>query len=443
MKPQALRHSSSLATGSSCWPMMLVCLVPWLALPDLQAGGRTELFACETGPGPLLCFVRPENRNGKPLAGDPDDRLESVYVWSAGDPRPPQRVMRCDVPLPDFLHRISQHVVLIRYDYRLQLLDLKAGKMERLLSSEDQSDLVRADGNRLYVLQQTVPPDSSGYRLKTKDGKTVLDEWHRPKDRLCAYLAGEARKTVELAEPLIEAVLHHDAEGFWVVTAETKPRLLHLTTQGAITDELSWQADWATCEAKFSLSPDARHIALSILRTDQDFHRFRDLVVMSREKKAIIQTVRDIDLRSSSLILSSSTPSLPLDWLDRSHLSFLMGFNFKAQVLDIETQAITSSDLTPAVPQERDPRKAIGKFETAHGRVWFGKDTELAGSVLDAKGRWVSSCLEFSTDSGWAALSSPDLDGVLVLEGEKKNRRKLIEGWCYDLHWLAASGEKP
>ena len=107
------------------------------------------------------------------------------------------------------------------------------------------------------------------------------------------------------------------------------------------------------------------------------------------------------------------------------------------------TQAITESDQTPTAPQERDPRKAAGSFETAHGRVWFGKDSALAGSVLDAEGRWVSSCLEFSPDSGWAALSSPDLDGVLVLDGAQRSKRQLIEGWCYDLQWLAAASRKP
>jgi hypothetical protein len=421
---------------------MAACLLLWLASPHLQAGGRRDLFGCEPGAGPLLVFVRPENQHGKPSGGDQSDRLESVYVWSAGDPRPPQRVIRCNVPLPKFLHRISQHGVLIRYDDRLQLLDLKAGKMEQLLKADDQSDLVRADGSTLYVLQQTVPRESYGYRLKTKDGKTVLDQWHRPKDQLCAYFAGDAPKTVELLEPLIEAVLQHDAAGFWVVTAEKTPRLLHLSTQGAITDTLPWQADWAVCEAKFSLSPDARHIAFSILRTDQDFHGLRDLVVMSREKKAIIQTVRDIDLRNS--FLSSSTPSLQLAWLDRSTLRFGSYFFSSWQVLNIETLAITKFDPASAPKQESsDHRNVVGKFETTHGKVWFGKDTDLAASVLDARGRWVSSCLEFSPDSAWAALASPVLDGVVVLDGEKKERRKLIEGWCYDLRWLGAANTVP
>ncbi|MCX6852685.1 MAG: hypothetical protein NTY98_27665 [Verrucomicrobia bacterium] len=442
MKLQTNRHRSSLTPGYSWLRMIIACLLPWLAAADLQAGGRQELFASEAGEGPLLFFVRPENSHGKPLADDEGDRRESVYVWSAGDPGPPQRVMRCDVPLPNFLHRISQQGVLIRYHDRLQLLDLKAGKMERLLKTDDQSDLVRADGTTLYVLQQTVPRESSGYRLKTQDGKTVLDEWHRPKDRLCAYFAGDVPKTVELAEPLIEAVLQHDAEGFWVVTAETPPRLLHVSTQGVITDALPWQADWAVCEAKFSLSPDARHMALSILRTDQDFHERRDLVVMSREKKAILQTVRDIDLRNS--LLSGSTPSLQLAWLDRSTLRFGSYFFSSWQVLNVETLAITKFDPTAVLQREpSDPRIVVGKFETTHGRVWFGKDTELAGSVLNAKGNWVSSCLEFSPDSAWAALASPELDSVVVLDGENRTRRKLIDGWCYDLRWLGAPGEKP
>lgn len=437
------RHAS-LASGYSCVQMMFACLLSWLSVFDLQAGGRTELFVSDPGNGPLLFFVRPESNDGKPSGGDSDERRESVYVWSAGDPGPPQRVMRCNVPQPDFLHRISRRVVLIRYDYKLQLFDLKAGKMERLLKSEDQGDFVRADGNTVYVLQHTVPRESYGYRLKTQDGKTVLDEWYRPRDRLCAFTAGDAQKIVELAGFLIEAILQHDAEGFWVVTAETQPRLLRLSPQGEITDELPWQVEWAACEAKFSLSPDARHIALSILRTDQDFHRSRDLVVMSREKKAIVKTVRDINLTTSSLLLGSSTPSLQLEWLDRSTLRFILGFSFKGQVLNIETEAITELDQTPLQQRKSsDSREVVGKFETTHGKVWFGKDADLAASVLNAKGRWVSSCLEFSPDSAWAALASPVLDGVVVLDGEKKARRKLIEDWCYDLHWLAASGAKP
>ena len=444
MKLTIHRRHSSHVFGRSWLPMMLACLLPWLASPDLQAGGRTELFVSNPGNGPLLFFVRPENSNGKPSGGDQSERRESVYVWSASDPGPPQRVMRCNVPLPDFLHRISRQVVLIRYDYRLQLFDLKAGKMERLLKSEDQGDFVRADGNTVYVLQHTIPRESYGYRLKTMDGKTVLDEWYRARDRLCAFTAGDVPKILELAGFLIEAILQHDAEGFWVVTAETQPRLLHLSPQGEITDALPWQADWVACEAKFSLSPDARHMALSILRTDQDFHRSRDLVVMSREKKAIIKTVRDINLTNSSFTLSSSTPSLQLAWLDHNTLRFILGFSFKGQVLNIETQAITESDQTRLQQQKSpDPREVVGKFETTHGKVWFGKDADPAASVLDAKGRWVSSCLEFSPDSAWAALASPVLHGVVVLDGEKKTRRKLIEDWCYDLHWLAASGAKP
>ncbi len=416
-----------------------MCMLLGFTCSALHAGQGLKIFACEPGEGPMLVFVRPENSDGRPLVGSRDDRSENVYVWSAGDPEPPHRVIHCNVPLPHFLHRLSRHEVLIRYDYRLQLLDLKAGKMTQLLKTKDQSDLVRADGNTLFLLQHTVPQESYGYRLETRDGKTVLDGWHRPKDRLLAYFAGEVPKTVELAEPLIEAILHHDAAGFWVVTAETKPRLLHLSPQGKITDELPWHADWAVCEAKFLMSPDARHIAFSILRTDQDFHSCRDLVVMSREKKTIIKTVSDIDMRSSSLMFGSATQSLQLAWLDRSHLQFRLMLGFEGEVLDVETLAVTKSDLKALYPQEpRDKREVVGKFETTFGKVWFGKDTELAASVLDAKGDWVSSCLEFSPDSSWAALASPDLDCVVVLDGEKRSRRKLIDGWCYDLGWLDA-----
>ncbi|WP_395753075.1 hypothetical protein [Prosthecobacter sp.] len=414
-----------------------MCLLFGFMCAPLQADQGLKIFACEPGEGPLLVFVRPENSDGRPLVGSRDDRSENVYLWSAGDSEPPKRVIHCNVPLPRFLHRISRHEVLIRYEDRLQLLDLKAGKMTPLLKTKDQSDLVRADGDTLYLLQHTVPRESYGYRLETRDGKTVLDEWYRPKDRLFAYFAGEVPKTAELAEPLIEAILQQDAAGFWVVTAETKPRLLHLSPQGKITEELPWQADWAVCEAKFLLSPDSRHIAFSILRTDQDFHSCRDLVVMSREKKTVIKTVSDIDLRSSSLMLGSATPSLQLAWLDRSHLQFQLMLGFQGEVLDVETLAVAKSDLKALHPQEpRDKRQVVGKFETTFGRVWFGKDTELAASVLDAKGDWVSSCLEFSPDSSWAALASPDLDCVVVLDGEKRRQRRLIDGWCYDLGWL-------
>ncbi|WP_221306286.1 hypothetical protein [Prosthecobacter vanneervenii] len=352
-------------------------------------------------------------------------------------------MMRCDAPPPRFLHRIKQHVVLIRYDDRLQLLDLKAGKMERLLKAEEPSDLVRTDGDTIYFLRQTVRCESYGYRLKTLDGKTVLDEWYRPRDRLCAYTAGDAPKTAELAEPFIEAVLQHDEEGFWVVTAETQPRLLHLTTHGRITDMLPWQADWAVCEAKFLLSPDARHIALSILRMDQDFHGCRDLVVMSREKKAILKTVRDVDLRNS--ILDSSTPSIRMEWLGRNTLQFGTNFSFNGQVLNVDTSAISESSASkPDLRQvTADQRVVAGKFETTFGQVWFGHDKELAGSVLNAKGDWVSACLEFSPDAQWAALTSSDLDCVVVLDGEKRSRRRLIDGWCSDLEWLGGWGVKP
>lgn len=422
--------------------MFFACLLSWLISSSLQAGGDFELFAARPDAGPLLVFVRPEDSQDKPIKGGEADRHESVYVWNAGDPGPPQRVMRCNVPLPDFLHRISQQVVLIRYDDRLQLLDLKAGKMERLLKSDDESGLVRAEGNTVYFVQQTAPPKSHGYRLKSQDGKTVLDQWPRPKDRLCSYFAGDASLTVELAEPLIEGVLQHDAEGLWVVTAEAVPQLLHVSVQGVITDVLPWQADWAVGLARVSLSPDGRHLAFSILRTDQDFHGRRDLVVMSREKKAIIQTVRDIDLSTS--VLASVAPSLDLNWLDRSTLRFGRSLFSRGQILNVETLAIGMSEPAPATGREESERRTVvGKFETTFGKAWFGKDSELAGSVLNAKGNWVSACLEFSSDGGWAALTSRGPDSVVVLDGEKRSRRRLIEGWCYDLRWLAAPGMKP
>jgi hypothetical protein len=410
-----------------------------LASPyKVHAGGKVEIFASEPSGGPLLSFVRPENRHDKPVGGDQGDRHENVYLWSAGDAKPPQRLMRCDGPLPDFLHRISRQDVLIRYDDRLQILNLKVGKMQRLLKGEELSDLVRVDGDDIYLLKHSMSRKSFGYQLKTLNGKTVLDVWHRPKDRLCAFTAGEFPKIVEFAEPLIEAVLRHDEAGFWVVTSETQPRLLHLSKQGAITDTLPWQSDWAACEAKFSLSPDAKYIALSILRTDQDFHRSRDLVVMSCDKKAIIHTVRDFDVALP--LHFSSTPSLQLVWADKRILRFGSDYKPKWQVLDVETLAVTKSDQTPAEPQQSPKlRTVVGRFETTHGKVWFGKDTAVAASVLDAKGHWVSSCLEFSPDSAWAALASPELDGVVVLDGENRSRRKLIEGWCYDLHWLTGS----
>lgn len=49
---------------------------------------------------------------------------------------PPRRVIRCDRP-PDYLHRVDQKVVLVRWDYRLQLFDLEEGKLERLWKGDE------------------------------------------------------------------------------------------------------------------------------------------------------------------------------------------------------------------------------------------------------------------------------------------------------------------
>jgi hypothetical protein len=393
--------------------------------------------------GPLMTFVRPEDQNGNPHQGN--GRFEAVYWWSPGLEGPAKLLYKCRSArnLPKFLHRVDSDRVLISILDRCQVLNMPTAILEPLWPGDDQTKFIKGEGDSTFFLYRSVPDPKKGIKIeKNNTGVAVATDWYRPRDFLYVAKIGHTTSREVLYEQALETICLIDDSGFWAITADEPRELIRLTNGGEVASAIRIESNWIAEWIEIVPSPDGKFLALSVLRNDQSFNDRRDLVLARVSDGKLLNRVNDV---VTNIWLSSITQPINMNWLDSNRL-FFKNLNLEtpklgSMVLDANQLAVrkpTPAEQLAANPAESDQRERVGHFETEFGKVWFAGDTEPAGNVLNKKGIHESAELKLSDDGRWAAFSAPFTKGVFVLDGEKRSKHKVLEGWIYGLWWLPA-----
>ncbi len=354
---------------------------------------------------------------------------------AAGDKAVP--VWRGNVPLVVPLHRLTRDLTVIKSASDCYLWDMAKGLATPLWSGEDQTSLLKVEGGKIFFLRRLRPDPISGMKLKSgKNGKTVAEDWFRPRDKVCTLTPGDKAGAVELAVPALEHFVETGPAGIWAVTADEPRKLCFIANDGTVTEIIPFDRHWVASETHPVFSPARDYLALSVLHDEQDFHSERELIVVDVKRKVVTHVSHDVSIDNWGAYPSP----IKMTWLDATHLLFGDGKN--GQVLDapsavlsapteVQRKAVAPSQV-PAPARERK-----GLFDSAFGKIWFAGDKELAGSVLDKDGVGVRD-MEISKDGKWAAFCDPDSDEVFLLDGANRRKQRLVSGWAYGIKWLPA-----
>src|SRR5213075_637557 len=87
---------------------------------------------------------------------------------------------------------------------------------------------------------------------------------------------------------LIERVLGIEKDSFWVITAGANRKLCKISKTGRREEIVGMDEHWVAPEIHYSFSPGGKHLALSALHDQHDFHKERELVVIDLQRKRVV-----------------------------------------------------------------------------------------------------------------------------------------------------------
>lgn len=427
----------------------LLCLS--LVIPGLlpaQTPERLEFNPAKPGPGPILFFFRPEDAHGTP-SQRARPRMETLYMVDPAGFKQPQMLWRGDIPRPLIGERVTKDQLLIDYKDGMHLVDLSTGAVTPLLAGKDGTRFIEAEGGTIYFTRNTVPDPLRGYDLETgENGKTVVKNYSRDRNLIYRYELGEAAEAQQVSSIYVEKLLAVDKDGFWVITADEPQQILRISRRGAATAIGDFDSQWVACATTHEFSPDRRYLALGVLHRQQDFHEERTLVICDLKDNRAVFTDADIPLGPN--LFSGRSMFLDLSW--RSPIILACGGPFASlEIEGGETRFVdasrrarldeAASNFPPPVSEEPPARTRTGLLEVAHGEIYFPGTSKPIASALDERNTQVTD-MDTSADGHWGAYCDPTTDAVYLIDGAKREKIKLLNGWSYGVVWRSVPKEQ-
>lgn len=394
--------------------------------------GQPQFKPMELSGGPLLSFVHPEDENGKSQPGG-GERLEVFYLFDPVVHKKPQAIMREDIHSPRLVGRVSKNIVVWDYKSQLFTANLAKGTISPLLQEKGDNVLVAIESDRIYFLKRLVSDSMHGVELNHReDGKSVPRSWFRARDVLYEYKIDRSTPARPVSPLVFEHFFEAAPDGFWGITSESPHKVVRIDRKGTVHEEFDLGADWVLWRTVHQFSPTRRYLALSFNHREQDFPSNRTLLICDLQEKRIAYQDRKVSVPQGL----SMSPSLSLNWLNDSLLRYDVWFSggvVDAQKSEKLDQAAAAKFLH-RLPNE--PADKFFRWEKG-GLLYFAGGDEPVANVLD--GDVIVGEITISPDEKWAASDGTNGAGVTFIDGVKKKKRVIIDGWGYQLHWLPSS----
>ncbi len=413
----------------------------------LSFSANADTFSpVEVSESALLFFVRPEDGKGASASGSDAERIEVLYAYDATLHAQPQRIWSGGNPRPRPIARLSRDVVLIERLSQHHFLNLRTGETTPLVGPGAETEFLANGPGGMFFLKQSVGGGSSSGsmrlgRSETDPNITVVKDYDRPKHLLYRYDVNATieEKTRLLSTVGIERVLHHEGGNSWVISSgdeEHKGRkLCKLGRDGSLNELIGIDDHWVASMVGFHLSPSGNYLALTALHDQHDFHGERELTIVDLGKKRVAYSRERItDLFGGF----GNGPSLFVRWHGISLLS--VGWS---ELVDLSGPEVTVKPFPDDPSELLGPvlsRETTGFFDHEHGLLFFHGDEEPVANVLSSP-QAKSSDLELDERGEWAAFVPIHERGIYLVDGRKKQKSLLLEGWCYGLRWLPAMKE--
>lgn len=443
----------------------IVVLTALFECGSAQDLGRDRaIHPVHVGPGPLVFFTRPEDRDGKPMAGGDCDggRLEAIYVCDPQLDEPPQLFWRAQKRgrLLRPIARPKRNIAVME-DSRAWIVELDSGRATPMLESSRNCSVIDVVDGSIYFSDDEVPSDLSGYSIDDDgDGHEVVRGYCKTRSALFVRDATPSAKARRLADVAIERLLTTEPNGFWVVTVGPMRKLARLGRDGALHELIDFDPHWVTPETYLSFSPDRRFVAVALLHDQHDFFDERELlvidiaarrVVMSRERISLERRRGQDEPDNGAVQLprafDNAVPQLHVRWLDSKTLEF-GAFVLRSTVVDVESGRVVDESRATELRGPRpsgllwEIRVRHGAFETTLGSLFFsGADEPIPASLSTSsvQSPWMSN-VAIDCEGLWAAYSS-SVDGTYLIDGTHKHERLLLPGWSYGVAWLPATSD--
>jgi len=336
---------------------------------------------------------------------------------------------------------LSESIIVFEEGGNGGLLDLSTGKETLLKNSSKEIEVISVEHGKVYFLEMQKPQGSSGYKLKKGDNdSTVIEDYFRPDNILRVLDPKNSPESAKLAELQIEQVLFEDDDRFIVVSAGQDGRnrnLCSVKKSGGAETICPFPDFWVASLTRIEFSPNRKRVAVTAAHEKNDFHESRELMVVDLHKKKVVSKASK--LKPLPMIFCSVPPSLFLNWADNDLLYAMSADEF---AIDLNTGKPPTKErereVVAAVKNEEHQsegaRESIGFFEVVHGQAFYKGDKKPVADVLDASGAKVRD-LAVDCNGKWLAFASSD-SALCLVDGEKKKKRTLMQGWTYDIQWL-------
>lgn len=412
-----------------------------VGMPVAESRADDGFHPVDVGEGPLLLFYRPESANGDPYS-NPNDRVDTLYVFDPASPKKPQLVWRGEAPpFARPVALVQKQTVVFELDDRIFLLDLKTGKTTNLRETKNQVEVVSVEHGKVYFVEHQERQKSFGFKLGTgDDDKTVVEDYFRPRDVLYVCNTTKPSRAKKLADLKIEKILLEDDKHFWAVTFASTGRgrkICKISKSGGGEVVAPFPNGWVASLANIKLSPKKKYLAVASIHEKHDFHTERELIVVGLNKKEIVLSKSAL---KNKIRFGCCNTNIGLDWPNDNVLFFdgALGFAFdittgeKATVAQVEAlrAATYSSDIKE--------KERIGFFDLSHGEAFLKGEEKPIASVLDESGAMVRD-LVIDEKGLWVAFASVKNSELFLVDGQTQKKNSVTTGWTYDLQWLRKS----